>query len=73
MTHTDRGRTPKGPSNVCVSNPDDARGQIALGLFLYEAIDRDKKSTSESIYEALELVAPATLSIVYLAARQPPA
>lgn len=51
-----------------VSNPDDARGQIALGLFLYEAIDRDKKSTSESICEALELVAPATLSIVYLAA-----
>lgn len=51
-----------------ISNADDARGQIALALFLYEGIDRDRNATAESLCEAIESVAPSTVSIVYLAA-----
>ncbi len=55
-------------AKLFISDEDDARGRIALMLFLYEILDRDQQATNESICAEAEKLSSTSISTLYFAA-----
>jgi hypothetical protein len=51
-----------------VAGPDDARGYLALGLFLCEALDRTDPKSEDVAVKAMREISDTSISVVYYSA-----